>query len=205
MAVDVSDHLLARRSERALHVVAARLADDQRRTDAGSGSARDLTRHDPKTMGESGGPITKDMNAPGGLRRPSSRLGRARRTSNIIWAGSDDGLVHVTRDGGKNWVNVTPKDMPDLGRVSQIDASAFDPGARLRRGQEAAARRSRAVHLPHARLRQDLDEDRDRHPRRTTTSTWCAKTRRDAACSTPARSTASTCRSTTAITGSRCR
>ena len=37
--------------------------------------------------------------------------------------------MHVTRDGGKNWTNVTPKDMPDFGRVSQIDASAFDPGA----------------------------------------------------------------------------
>ena len=37
--------------------------------------------------------------------------------------------MHVTRDGGKNWANVTPKDMPDLGRVSQIDGSAFDPGA----------------------------------------------------------------------------
>jgi hypothetical protein len=47
---------------------------------------------------------------------------------NVIWAGSDDGLVHVTRDGGKTWTNVTPRDMPDLGRVSQIDASAFDAG-----------------------------------------------------------------------------
>jgi hypothetical protein len=40
-----------------------------------------------------------------------------------------DGLVHVTRDGGKSWTNVTPKDMPDLGRVSQIDASIFDAGS----------------------------------------------------------------------------
>ena len=36
--------------------------------------------------------------------------------------------MHVTRDGGKNWTNVTPKDMPDFGRVSQIDASTFEPG-----------------------------------------------------------------------------
>ncbi|MDZ7632273.1 MAG: hypothetical protein U5K74_13235, partial [Gemmatimonadaceae bacterium] len=46
----------------------------------------------------------------------------------MIWTGSDDGLVHVTRDGGKTWTNVTPKDMPDFGRVSQIDASKFDDG-----------------------------------------------------------------------------
>ena len=37
--------------------------------------------------------------------------------------------MHVTRDGGKTWANVTPKEMPDFGRVSQIDASAFEPGA----------------------------------------------------------------------------
>jgi hypothetical protein len=46
----------------------------------------------------------------------------------LLWAGSDDGLIHVTRDGGKTWTNVTPKEMPDLGRVSIIDASAFDDG-----------------------------------------------------------------------------
>jgi hypothetical protein len=45
---------------------------------------------------------------------------------NVIWAGSDDGLVHVTRDGGKTWTNVTPKDIPDFGRVSIVDASSFD-------------------------------------------------------------------------------
>ena len=46
----------------------------------------------------------------------------------VIWTGSDDGLVHVTRDGGGSWKNVTPPDMPEFGRVSLIDASAFDAG-----------------------------------------------------------------------------
>ena len=46
----------------------------------------------------------------------------------VIWTGSDDGLVHVTRDGGGSWRNVTPPDMPEFGRVSLIDASAFDAG-----------------------------------------------------------------------------
>ena len=91
-------------------------------------------------------------------------LGPGKKDVNILWAGSDDGLVHVTRDGGKTWTNVTPKDMPDFGRVSQIDASSVRPRRRLRRGQAAAARRPRALHLPHARLRQDVDEDRHRHP-----------------------------------------
>jgi len=87
----------------------------------------DLTRHDPKTMGPSGGPITKDMNAPE-VYGTVFAIGPGKKDVNIIWAGSDDGLVQVTRDGGKNWSNVTPKDMPEFGRVSQIDASSFEPG-----------------------------------------------------------------------------
>jgi photosystem II stability/assembly factor-like uncharacterized protein len=87
----------------------------------------DLTRHDPKTMQDSGGPITHDMNSPE-IYGTVFSIGPGKTDANIIWAGSDDGLIHVTRDGGKTWTNVTPKNMPDLGRVSQIDASAFDGG-----------------------------------------------------------------------------
>ena len=47
---------------------------------------------------------------------------------NIIWAGSDDGLIHITRDGGKHWENITPKDMPKNTRVSIIEASHFQAG-----------------------------------------------------------------------------
>ena len=88
----------------------------------------DLTRHDPKTMGDSGGPITHDMNSPE-VYGTVFALGPGKKDVNILWAGSDDGLVNVTRDGGKTWTNVTPKEMPEFGRVSIIDASAFDPGA----------------------------------------------------------------------------
>ncbi|HWP35936.1 MAG TPA: glycosyl hydrolase, partial [Gemmatimonadales bacterium] len=85
----------------------------------------DLTRHDPSTLEKSGGPITGDMNGPE-VYATVFALGPGKRDINIIWAGSDDGLVHVTRDGGATWTNVTPREMPDFGRVSQIDASAFD-------------------------------------------------------------------------------
>src|SRR6476659_4051446 len=85
----------------------------------------DLTRHDPKTMGPSGGPITRDMNGPE-VYAVIFALGPSKRTTNVIWTGSDDGIISVTKDGGKTWSNVTPKDMPDFGRVSLIDASAFD-------------------------------------------------------------------------------
>jgi photosystem II stability/assembly factor-like uncharacterized protein len=45
---------------------------------------------------------------------------------NTIWAGTDDGLIHITRDGGKNWKNITPPDLKSWNKVSQLDASRFD-------------------------------------------------------------------------------
>ena len=87
----------------------------------------DLTRHDPSTQEKSGGPITGDMNGPE-VYGVIFSIAPGKTDLNVIWTGSDDGLVHVTRDGGKTWTNVTPKDMPEFGRVSQIDASKFNPG-----------------------------------------------------------------------------
>jgi photosystem II stability/assembly factor-like uncharacterized protein len=87
----------------------------------------DLTRHDPSTMGPSGGPITLDQTgvetyAVVFALAPSPVDGR------VIWAGSDDGYVHVTRDGGGNWQKVTPPDLPDFTRISLIEASPHDAG-----------------------------------------------------------------------------
>ena len=87
----------------------------------------DLTRHAPETQGPSGGPITGDMNGPE-VYGVIFAVAPGKRNVDVIWAGSDDGLVHVTRDNGKTWTNVMPPDMPDFGRVSQIDASSFDDG-----------------------------------------------------------------------------
>ena len=90
----------------------------------------DLTRHDPKTLGHSGGPITGDMNGPE-VYATVFALAPSKVDVNVIWAGSDDGMIHVTRDGGKTWADVTPKGpqgMPEFGRVSIIDASAFNAG-----------------------------------------------------------------------------
>jgi photosystem II stability/assembly factor-like uncharacterized protein len=82
----------------------------------------DLTRHDPKTLGDSGGPITHDMNGPE-VFATIFAIAPSRKEPDTIWTGSDDGLVFVTRDGGRNWTNVTPPGAPDLARVSVIDAS----------------------------------------------------------------------------------
>lgn len=88
----------------------------------------DLTRHAPETQGKSGGPITGDMNGPEVYGTIFS-VGPGKIDVNTIFTGSDDGLVFVTRDFGKTWTNITPKDMPEFGRVSQLDASVHDAGA----------------------------------------------------------------------------
>jgi photosystem II stability/assembly factor-like uncharacterized protein len=87
----------------------------------------DLTRHDPRTLGASGGPITKDQTSVEYYATVFT-IAESPRTAGVIWAGSDDGLVHVTRDGGKTWKNVTPPGLPEWSRISMIDASNFDAG-----------------------------------------------------------------------------
>ena len=86
----------------------------------------DLTRHDPATMGPSGGPITLDQT---GVETYATvfTLAPSPRDGNVIWAGSDDGLVHVTRNGGKNWEKVTPPELKEFTRISLIEASPHDP------------------------------------------------------------------------------
>ncbi len=82
----------------------------------------DLTRHDPATLGESGGPITHDMNGPE-VYATIFTIAPSPRDSLTIWTGSDDGLAFITRDGGKTWQNVTPPALPPFSRISIIDAS----------------------------------------------------------------------------------
>jgi hypothetical protein len=99
-------------------------------TDGGHGWKRispDLTRHDPKTMGDSGGPITRDET---GVETYATifTIAPSPKDVNQIWVGSDDGYVQLTRDGGQNWKNVTPKGLPEFSRISLIEASPFRPG-----------------------------------------------------------------------------
>ena len=87
----------------------------------------DLTRNDPRTLGPSGGPITKDQTSVEYYATVFA-IAESPVTPGVIWAGSDDGLVHVTRDNGKTWKNVTPRDIPEWSRVSIIEASRFASG-----------------------------------------------------------------------------
>ncbi len=87
----------------------------------------DLTRADPATLGSSGGPITKDQT---GVEYYATvfTLSESPLEKGVIWAGSDDGLVHLTRDNGATWSNVTPPGIPEFMRMSIIEASAHARG-----------------------------------------------------------------------------
>jgi hypothetical protein len=87
----------------------------------------DLTRNDPRTLGPSGGPITKDQTSVEYYGTVFT-IAESPLTAGLIWAGSDDGLVHVTRDNGKTWRNVTPSGIPEWSRVSMIEPSHFSAG-----------------------------------------------------------------------------
>lgn len=87
----------------------------------------DLTRNDKSTMGPSGGPITKD-NTSVEYYGTVFTLAESPKDKNVLWAGSDDGRIHITRDGGRSWKEITPSQMPRNGLVSMIEASPFDKG-----------------------------------------------------------------------------
>jgi photosystem II stability/assembly factor-like uncharacterized protein len=87
----------------------------------------DLTRNDKSKQASSGGPITKD-NTSVEYYDTVFTIAESPVQKDLIWAGSDDGLVHITRDGGKSWSNVTPKGMPEWSLVSMIEASPHDAG-----------------------------------------------------------------------------
>jgi photosystem II stability/assembly factor-like uncharacterized protein len=87
----------------------------------------DLTRNDPATEKSSGGPI--DLDQSGAEVYPDiSALAVSPLDGKVIWAGSADGLVHVTRDGGSHWRLVTPKGLPEWAQISSIEPSRSEPG-----------------------------------------------------------------------------
>jgi len=85
----------------------------------------DLTRDDKAHERASGGPISLDVS---GAEYYDTLLtiAPAAADAQTIWTGSDDGLVHVTHDGGKTWTDVTPRGLPQPARIETIDASSGD-------------------------------------------------------------------------------
>ena len=87
----------------------------------------DLTYADPETLGETGGLITMDMNGPE-IYATIFAVAPSRHDINTIWVGSDDGRVHVTRDHGATWIDITPQDLPKFSRVSIVEESPHRAG-----------------------------------------------------------------------------
>jgi photosystem II stability/assembly factor-like uncharacterized protein len=85
----------------------------------------DLTTNDKSKQQSSGGPITKD-NTSVEYYCTIFAVAESPLEEGLIWVGSDDGLVHVTEDGGDTWTNVTPPGMGDWPLISLIDASPHD-------------------------------------------------------------------------------
>ena len=87
----------------------------------------DLTRNDPAKLVSSGGPITKD-NTSVEYYSTIFAATESYHEEGVIWAGSDDGLIHVTQDGGKNWKNVTPQSMPEWMMINSVEIDPNNKG-----------------------------------------------------------------------------
>ncbi|MEZ4572782.1 MAG: hypothetical protein R2849_21185 [Thermomicrobiales bacterium] len=94
----------------------------------------DLTRNDPEKQQSSGGPITSD-NSGAEIYCTIFAFQESPHQEGVLWAGSDDGLIHVSKDGGQNWENITPPaDMlPEWARISIIELSPHQEGRRTSR------------------------------------------------------------------------
>ncbi len=87
----------------------------------------DLTRNDQDRLVSSGGPITQDNT---GVEYYCTLFAanESPLKEGLMWVGSDDGLIHLTKDGGQNWENVTPTGMPEWMMINSVEPSAFDEG-----------------------------------------------------------------------------
>jgi photosystem II stability/assembly factor-like uncharacterized protein len=88
----------------------------------------DLTTNDKTKQASSGGPITKDNTSVEYYCTIFTAM-ESPFEKDLLWTGSDDGLIHVSKDGGKNWENVTPKDAPKWIMWNSLDADPFKKGA----------------------------------------------------------------------------
>ncbi len=86
----------------------------------------DLSKADPETIKATGGPINRDS-VGAEVYATVFALAESHFEKGVLWAGSDDGLVHITKNDGKTWSNITPKDLPKQCLVSMLKPSPFDP------------------------------------------------------------------------------
>lgn len=89
--------------------------------------SEDLTRNDPRKLGSSGGPITKDNTCVEYYCTIFAAL-ESPHEPGVLWTGSDDGLIHLSRDAGKSWKNVTPPDLPEWAQINSVEAHPTEKG-----------------------------------------------------------------------------
>ena len=87
----------------------------------------DLTTDTPAHQDYSGGPLNHDITGVE-IYNTIFSLAESPHTPDVLWAGSDDGRLHITQDGGETWTDVTPSGMPKWGTVDSIDPSPHQPG-----------------------------------------------------------------------------
>jgi photosystem II stability/assembly factor-like uncharacterized protein len=152
----------------------------------------DLTRNDPEKQGRNGGPLTPE-NVGAEFYNTIFYIVESATEQGTIWVGSDDGLVHLTVNGGESWTDVSP---PHSGEamINAIELSPHDPGTtylavtgfKLNDFTASAGNESTA------------------DCRRTPLSAWFERTRHSAVCCTRVLKRGCSCHSTTAMTGSLC-
>ncbi|MBI1735779.1 MAG: glycosyl hydrolase [Candidatus Rokubacteria bacterium] len=87
----------------------------------------DLTRNDPSKLGPSGGPITRD-NTGAEVYCTIFALVESPHEHDVFWAGTDDGLVHLSRDRGRTWTDATPPELPEWALISVLEPSPHERG-----------------------------------------------------------------------------
>jgi photosystem II stability/assembly factor-like uncharacterized protein len=117
--------LLSRHDPKVLYFAAQKLLESTDGGQSWSEISPDLTRNDPSKQGYSGGPVSHDISG-AEVYDTIFALAESPLQAGTLWAGSDDGLVHVTRDGGKTWQDVTPPGMPEWIQINSIEASPVD-------------------------------------------------------------------------------
>jgi photosystem II stability/assembly factor-like uncharacterized protein len=119
--------VFSRHNPNVLYAAGSRLFRSTNEGESWTPVSPELARRDPKTMGPSGGPITKDQT---GVETYGVifTFEESPITAGLLWAGTDDGLIWISRNNGVSWSNVTPPDIGDFTRISIIEPSAHDAG-----------------------------------------------------------------------------
>ena len=123
----------------------------------------DLTRNDPSKLVSSGGPITAD-NSGAEIYCTIFAFRESPHERGVFWVGSDDGLIHISRDGGQNWTNVTPRDLPEWAMISIIEPSPHDAASAYVAATCYKSDDTRPYLYRTERLRPDVDAHHQRHP-----------------------------------------